>query len=288
MNGMGAGPKRVKWVFHDLENRAGKNKVRGIDRLPFCSIEVISQNHVHEIGLRDFSVLGFPANQFLVVILNDKLFVVLWKCPRAYIAQQVTTAANVALDVIALFAKGLVISQFVRSIARAGNFVVGTEFDFRFALSATRASEPVAFLESSPILCTQFRARLALLTHFQALELVTDTLFNDRGESLFALKFANAPENVLIRGLSLGRSLFIDGRTQVILTQNWAGDSVSFGPESLQEDGVIAPIRRTGSDEIGFRIDQPLRSPGGGFIGNCPRRKQQTFTCARFSHFSSR
>ena len=66
------------------------------DALP-ALIEVVAQNHINEVGLRNLTFTGLSLNEFLVVVLNDQWFIVGRKRPRTDMADQRASSACVAL-----------------------------------------------------------------------------------------------------------------------------------------------------------------------------------------------
>lgn len=255
--------------------------------LPLGLIEMIAQNNVHEIGLRDAELVGGAFNKLLILVRDDEWLVLRRKRPGAHIADEGTPHARIALVDVALLAEGLPVPEVVRPAPQARNFVIRAELHGRFLPATGRALVVVLLLKFLPLFGGQLGSRLALLAHIQALQLVLGALLPYRGEALLALELAQTPEHVPILGLAFRSSEGVHRGADLLLRQDGAWDSVARRPERFQKDGVDGLVRLARLDEPSGCIRQPRGSARFGFVRRSPRRKEKALAGAGFSHLGA-
>jgi len=207
-------------------------------------VEVVAQNLVYEIRLRDFMFVSRSLDEFLVVVPDDDRLVFCWVCPRAYLADQIAPSASGTLAVVALLAEWLKVFQVVRAVSGARNLMDRAQLYVRLLAAAGRALISVLLLEFFPVGTAKLRSRLAFLACFQALQLVAVTLLSDRGETFFPLQFPQPTEDVLIRRLAARGAECVHGGADLRLRQHRAGNAVPYGPKRLQDNAVVNLVRR--------------------------------------------
>ena len=134
-------------------------------------VEVVTQDRVNKIGLRDFELVRGSLGELLIIVCNDDGFIFVWERPGAHITVQFATSAGVALHVVTLLAKRLPILEVVRAVSRPRNPVVRAELYVRFLPSARGASVAVFLFDCPPVILAWLRSRLSLRPDFQALQL---------------------------------------------------------------------------------------------------------------------
>jgi hypothetical protein len=256
--------------------------------LPLSLIEMIAQDGVNKIGLRDSAPVGFAFDELFVIVRDNELFVLSGESPRAYAAIKCASLANVTLDIIALLTEWLPIAKIIRAVPGAWNFVVWAEFNVWFLRSAVCAFVPVLRFELFPLGFAELCPWFALLTYIQALQLVAIAFFPDRSETFFALQLTQATEDIFIRTLSALGTESIDGSADIILGQDWARNSMMSGPKCSKEHRIIELVHRRCRNKTSFSLGKPLLSPGLRFIRRGSRGENKTFAGTRFTHFAVR
>lgn len=254
----------------------------------FISVEVVTQNPVYEIRLRDFMFVSGSLDEFLVVVPDDDRLVFCWVCPRAYLADQIASSACGALAVVTLLAERLKVLQVVGAVTGARNLVVGAELYVRLLAAAGRALVSVLLFEFFPIGAAKLRSRFPLLTRFQALQLIAVSFLSDRSKSFFPLQFPHPTEDVLIGRLAIRGAECVHGGADLGLRQHRAGNSVPCGPKRLQDDAVVHLVRRGRINKTSCGISEPRFSARLGFTWRGPRSDKQAFAGARFGHIGVR
>lgn len=268
--------------------RKGWIKVDKVKPLTLGLIKMGAQDFVHEIGLWNFGLVGRSLHELFVVVCDDELLIFLREGPGANAAVQRASLTGVAFYIVALLTERLPIAKLVRAVARARYSVIRAKLHVRFLFPAGRAPITVFLLECGPVFLTQLCPRFALLANIQVLQLVARALFNDRGETFFALQLAHATENVLIGRLVLCMTIGIDRRTNIVFAQIRPRNSVPSRPKCLQDYGVVELICRARRNKAGLRIDKPLLPAGLRFVRRGSRFDYKTLASARFSHFAMR
>lgn len=256
--------------------------------LRLSRVEIIAQNSVQEIGLRNFELVGFPLDEFLVIVRDNEQLVFVGKCPRAYVAVQRTPPAGVALDVVALLTERLPVAKIIRAVPGARDFVIWAEFHVRFLQSTGSALVPVLLLDLFPISLAQLRPRLALLAYVQALQLVTGAFLSDRSEAFLALQFPHTAENVLVRLAASFGSKGINRRADFILGQYGTRDAMTRWPKRPQNHRVIAFVRWGRINKTSFRLSKPLLPSRLRFVRRGPGSDEKALAGAGFGHFGAR
>lgn len=251
-------------------------------------VEVISQNYVHQARLRDFKSIGLSLDKLLIIVRDDELFVFFRECPTTHLANQLTSSAGVALDVVALLAERLPVAKIIRAIPGSRNFVVWAELYIGLLSPARGTSIPVLFLDLFPFSPARLGPRLFLLAYVQTLQLVPITFFPDRSESFVALQFPQTAERVEIRATSCLGSVGINCRANVFFGKDRAWNTVPCGPKRIQNDRVIDFVCGARIHKTSRSVGKPLLSASFGFVRYGPRCEKQAFTGTRFSHLGAR
>ena len=263
----------------------GSASVQRIVALP-ALIEVVAQNRINQVGLRDLALIGLPFDEFLVVVCDDQWLIVGGKRPRTDLADQRAPLACVALGVVALLAERLPVTVFIGAVSGPGDFMVRAELNVRF-LSAARCALVAGFLlQFFPFGRPQSGSWFPLLAYLQALQLVARTFFPDRGESFFTLQFTHAPENVFVWGLVFRFPKGINNSADISLTQNRAWNAMPWRPQRPENNAVVSLVRWAVRDKASLCFSKPLLPPGLGFTRRGPRCHEQAFAGARLSHSS--
>lgn len=252
--------------------------------LALSVIEMVAQNGIHEIGLRDTALFRFAPNELFVVVGNDELFVFSGECPRAYLAIQFTSNAYVTFDVVALFTQRLQVANVIGAVPTAWDFVIRAQLYIRLLGPAICAPVAVFFFQLPPLGFAELRPGLAFLAHIQALQLVPRPLLNYRGKAFLALQLSHPAENIPVRVFPRGVAKTVNRRTNIVLREHGPGDAVSGGPKSLQNHRVVPLVGRTGGNKTGFGVSQPLLPTTFRFVRSGPRRQEKTLTGTRFGH----
>jgi hypothetical protein len=256
--------------------------------LALSLIEMIAQNDVNKVRLRDSPPVGLALDELFVVVRDDELLIFGRECPRAHIAIEQTAAAGATLHIVALLTKGLPIAKIVRAASRAWNFMIWAEFYVRFLRSTGSAFITVLLLESLPISSAQFFSGFALLAYVQTLQLVSVAFLLDRNKALFTLQFPHTAKNIFIGRLSAFGSEGIYRCANIILGQYWSWNAMLGRPKRSQDDGIVEFVGCTRRNKASYGISKPFFSPCLRFVRRGPRGENKTFTGTRFTHFAVR
>ncbi|HEY2912131.1 MAG TPA: hypothetical protein VGK21_02120 [Candidatus Angelobacter sp.] len=251
-------------------------------------IEMIAQNGINKIGLRDLELIGCSSDEFFVVVRDNELFVLRRESPRAYAAIKCASLTNVALDVVALLTEWLPIAKIIGAASRSRSFVVWAEFNVWFLRSAVCAFVSVLRLELFPLGFAELCPWFTLLTYVQTLQLVAIAFFPDRGETFFALQLTQATEDISIRTLSALSAEGIDGCADFVLGQDWARNPMTSGPKCFKDYRIIEFVHRSCRNKAVLGIGKPLFSPSLRLIRRGSRREEKTLAGARLTHFAVR
>ena len=247
-------------------------------------IKVVAQNPINEIRLRDLPLIGLSLNEFLIVVRNDQLLIVGRKRPRTNMAVQRASSACVALGIVALLAERLPVAELIGAVSGPWNFVVRAELNIRFLSATGCAFVAVLLIQFSPVGRPRFGSWLPLLAYLQALQLVARAFFSDRSEAFFALQFTHAPENVFVGGLVVSCTEGINRRTDISLTQYWAGNAMPWRPQRPEHNTVVSLVRWAVRDKASLCFIKPFLPAGLGFRRRGPRCQEQSFAGARLGH----
>jgi hypothetical protein len=104
--------------------------------LALCLVEMIAQNQIYQLGLREFPLLGASSHELLVVVRNCDELIVLWKGPTTHTAVELTATTRTAFEIVALLAERLPVLHVVRTPSRPGAPMVRAQLNFRFLFPA--------------------------------------------------------------------------------------------------------------------------------------------------------
>lgn|SRR5579859_445239 len=255
-----------------------------INLLSLGLVEMVAENCVKKLGLRNPELVCGSLNEFLVLVSNDERLVLSGERPRAHVADQHAALTRIALVDVALLTKRLPVAEIIGPSPQARNFVVGAQFHVWLLPPAGGAFVVILLLESLPVSSWQFRPWLALLAYVQALQLVFGAFLSNRGETLFTLQLAQPPEYILVCWLAQGSFECIYRSANLLFRKDGTRDAVSGGPERGQEGGVDSLVRLARLDEPTSSVREPLLSASFGFVRRRPRCEEKALTGSGFGH----
>ncbi len=257
----------------------------GTTFLTLRPIEIVPQDAIQKVRLGNFVSVRGALDQFLIIVCNDKGLVFIRECPRANVAIKIASPASIAFYIVALLAQRLPVAQIVGSTSGPRTFVVRAKLDIRLLRPARCAFVAVSLFEFFPVGITQFSPGLLLLTQVQTLKLVAGSFLSDGSETFLALQLAYTTENIFVRTKPFVETKRIDGRTNVVLTEQRTGNAMSCRPQRSQNNSVVPSVCRTRSNEASLSVCEPFFSILLRFVRSRSRGEQESFTSARFSHF---
>jgi hypothetical protein len=235
-------------------------------------VEIVAENFVHEVGLRVPEPVGSSPYERFVIVGNNELLVLCGEGPSAYVAVQLTALARIGLDVVALLAERLEVAEFIRALADTGDFVVRAESNIRLLPPAGSALKAVLLFEPHPVSLGEFFSRLALLTHFQTLQLVAVAFLSDTGEAFLPLQLSHAPEHVFVWGFPVFGTKTVYSGADLVFRQHWPRHTVADWPKCFQNYRVIELVGWAGGDEGRCGVRKPAFPTGLRFVRRGPGR----------------
>ena len=256
--------------------------------LPLGLIEMVPQYDVHQIRLWNSTPVSNTLDELLVVIRNHKLFVLLRKSPTAHIAVQATSSTNATLDVVALFAERLPVTEIVRTISGAWNLMIRAESYIGFLRPTRGTPVTVLLLDFSPLRSAGFSAWFTFLAYLEALKLVSSAFLDDAGETFLALQLPQTAKDILVGSLSSSPSEFIHNSPNLNLCQRRSRNPVPRRPKCSQDDRIVELVRGAGRNETALRLCKPSFTTSFRFVGRHSRCEQESFASTRTTHGSGR
>lgn len=249
---------------------------------------MIAQNGIDKIRLGNSrSICGTP-NEFFVRIVDDQLLVLDRKSPRADMTVQCAAATRAALDVVALLAERLPVTEIVGAVPRSRNFVVWAELYIRLLCTARSAFVPIHRFQVFPVRLIELGSRFALLTNVQALQLVTIAFFDNRCEAFLPLQFPQTAEDVLVGLLSSCVAEVVYSFPNLILGKNGTWNAMRGRPECLQNNRVVKLVYGSWRHKSSLRVRQPLLPARFRLVRNCSRGEEISLARSRFAHLMPR